>query len=199
MSNTNAPNGFVPQRHGRGGLIRSGMNYAIAAGLANSLFRGDLVYETATSKQIDVAVAAHRVLGVFSGCQYINAQGEVKFSPYYPASVPVLANTTLQAWVYDDPDIVFAAQVSAGFAVTDVGALADVTVATAGNAFTGASGQQLDSTTFSSVAGGGTQMRIETLASALAGGAGQNAYGTNAKVLCRISKAYLSGALTAAG
>lgn len=201
MPNSNAPNGFLAVRQAKGGTIRTGQGYAIAAGLGNSLFTGDFVYETGTAKQVDVISAAHRILGAFDGCQFLNSFGEVKFSPYYPGSQPVLAGSTLQCWVYDDTDLVFMAQMSGAFANTDVGALADVTVATAGNVFTGRSGQQIDSTTLTSAptSGAGTQVRIESLASSLAGGVSQNAYGANAKVLCRISKAYLSSALFAAG
>lgn len=148
MANTNASFGMRPVRHNSGGVVRLG-EYAIATGLASNIFRGDPVVLTNTTNQIDVATAGARLIGVFWGCEYTATDGEQIFRSYWPTGTTVKSGTTVKAWVYDDPETVFEVQCSGAYTDADIGAVADVTMATAGSTLTGTSGAALDSTTIS--------------------------------------------------
>lgn len=189
MSNTNSPSGFKVSKHARGGVSSRMSQYFIASALASNIFRGDGVIPVNTSKRIDVAAATNRLIGVFDGVNYVLANGDTQFRPYWATGTTLKTGTVAQANVYDDPDTLFEIQGSGVIADADVGALADITAAVAGNTLTGTSGQQLDSTTIAS----GTTLRIEEFVDRP-----DNTHGlANAKVLVRISLHYLSGALTA--
>lgn len=190
MPNVNSPVGFKPDKQGNGGLVRPNQ-YFIAGALASNIYRNSCVVPTGTSKQIDVAAATARIIGVFIGCNYVDAGGNTQFRPYWGSGQTIQANTLVEASVYDDPNMVFRVQVSgaAGLAASDVGALADLVIGT-GSTLTGNSGDQLDQTTI----GSGTVFRIEELYNGAE--AYQSTYGQYAKALVRVSKHYLSGAMT---
>lgn len=189
MSNVNTPFGFKPDKQGKGGTVRPNQ-YFIAGALASNIFRNSCVIPTGTSKQIDVATATVRIIGVFIGCNYVDAGGNTQFRPYWGSGQTILANSLVEASVYDDPTMVFRVQVSGtGLAAGDVGALADLVVGT-GSTLTGNSGDQLDQTTIST----GTTFRIEEVFNG--SNSYQTGYGQYAKALVRVSKHYLSGAMT---
>lgn len=135
MANTAAPYGLRPVKR------VDGMPYAGAtstylidpAGYNTNVFYGSVVYINAngyinivTGTGADATTNAwpagssgtSGALGVFVGCEYINAQGQVIFSQYYPA------NTTgvVKAYVVDDPLVLFAAQLDGAADQSDVGA-----------------------------------------------------------------------------
>lgn len=143
MANVDNPNGFTPVRHLTGGVIRAN-EYGIATDYGTAIFTGDLVYLDSDTGKIEVATATvAAVLGVFAGCQFTKENGEIVYSPYWPAAQATLGNADGIAYVYDDPNIVFAAQHDGTGAVTGNGALFDLT-ATAGNTATGRSKQEID-------------------------------------------------------
>lgn len=152
MANLDAPNGFTPAYHLTGGTVRSS-EMRIADQYATSIFSGDLVKLVATGT-IEVAAAGDSVVGVFAGCSYTAADGEVKFSKYWPASTDV-KGAYATAYVYDDPKIVFRAQFDGASGIADIGQMADM-VAGTGNTTTGRSGQEISSTTGTATA----QLRI---------------------------------------
>jgi hypothetical protein len=188
MANSDAPSGLTPAKHLTGGVIRPSV-YSIASGYATSIFTGQLVKSTGTTKGVNVCAATERAVGVFAGCQYIDASGDFQFRPYWPASTTVLSGTTVQAFVYDDPEILFEIQASAGMAVTDIGSVADIT-GTSGSTTTGQSTQELDSSTLS--ASGSAQLKVYELVNRP-----DNDYGTNAKVLVLINEHEMKAAMTA--
>lgn len=53
------------------------------------------------------------VIGVFVGCSYVNAQGQVIYAQYYPANYVAPTGTAITAYVVDDDRAVFQVQ-SAG-------------------------------------------------------------------------------------
>ena len=61
--------------------------YRIASGYNTSIFQGDLVL-VATTGTITRAPAGGTalILGVFNGCSYVDASGEIIFSNYWPGS-----------------------------------------------------------------------------------------------------------------
>lgn len=190
MPNVSRPAGFIARKHLTGGVISLSRHH-IASALAANIFEGDAVIPVNTSKNITVAAATNRIIGVFKGVQYVNAAGEVKFDHNWVSGTVAKTGTTPDAWVYDDPRILFLVQMSGAFALADIGAFADITKAVGGNTLTGISGDQLDSTTV----GTGVAFKIydydrspdNDIASP----------GTNAKVLVGIVLHYHDGAMTA--
>lgn len=159
MANANQPFGLTPVRHYLGGLVRSN-DYRIASALAANIYSGDPVKSAGTGKTITVAAAGNVMLGVFNGCQYTTAVGDVVWSPRWPTGTALLTGSECICDVYDDPHILFEAQVSgsAGLVAGDIGALADVTFATAGSAATGRSGAMVDQATIAQSGGDGLKI-----------------------------------------
>mgnify|MGYP003657598773 CR=1 FL=1 len=95
------------------------------AGYNTNIFNGSIVavntagyleiVTTVGSTSSDVFPAG--VVGVFVGCSFVNAQGQLMFSQYYPA------NTTgvVQAFVIDDDRTVFQVQAAGSLAQTALG------------------------------------------------------------------------------
>ena len=190
MPNVNRAFGFTPRRHLNGGVIALSRHH-IASGLASNIFQGDAVIPTNTSKNINVASAGVRLLGVFDGVQYVNASGEIKFDHFWPSGTVPKTGTTPDAWVYDDPRILFYCQASAGFALADIGAFGDLTKTVAGSTLTGQSGDQWDSATV----GSGTVLKLYDYDRSPDNDI--SSPGTNAKLLVGIVLHYHDGAMTA--
>lgn len=147
MANADTPRGFWPLYHLTGGTVRSKV-YSIASGYNTGIFTGDAVKLVAAGT-IEAAAAGDRILGVFAGCEYTNASGEVIFSKQWPANTTA---TDIKAYVYDDPNIVFGVQSAGSTVAADVGNLGDH-VAGSGNTSTGLSGFELNGTTGTAAAG----------------------------------------------
>lgn len=178
MANVDAAFGLRPVRHYFGGLVRAN-EYAIEPALAADIFRGDPVKSTGTTKRVTVATAGDRMVGVFDGCQYEDAQGNIVYAHYWPTGQTVKTGTVPKAFVFDDPHILFEAQMSGAFAVTDIGAAANL-VFGSGDTATGTSGVEVDS---SAIGGGGEdQVKIVDWVRD-----GANEVGANARVLVLIN------------
>lgn len=187
MANVNRAFGFIPRRHLLGGVIALSRHH-IASGLASNIFTGDAVIPVNTSKNINVAAATNRILGVFKGVQFVNAAGEIKFEHNWASGTVPKTGTTPDAWVYDDPRILFLVSMSGAFALADIGAFADLTKGTAGSTLTGQSGDQIDSTTV----GSGSAFKIYDYDRSP-----DNEVGANARVLVGAVLHYHDGAMTA--
>jgi hypothetical protein len=186
----------MPVRHMGGGLVRSNQ-YTIADQLASNIFTGDLVKSTGTGRNVDVCAAGNRTIGVFNGCEYLNAQGDVIYSPYWPTGTATKGAAGAKAHVFDDPQIAFEAQVSgaAGLVAADVGTFADITTATAGSATTGKSGMEVDQATITATTATGGQVKIIGLVDRP-----DNDYGQYAKALVLINEhEWLAGMTAGAG
>ena len=99
------------------------------AGYAVNIFNGSVVIinangyiniSTATGADIttnNLGGSSIGAIGVFVGCEYINAQGQTIFAQYYPA------NTTgvVRAYVVTDPSVTFQAQLDGAGAQTVLG------------------------------------------------------------------------------
>ena len=134
MANIDAANGFVPLRHLTGGVVRP-QEYIIANGTAANLASGDLV--ALSSGGVVVRASAGGVaLGVFYGAEYIeNSTGDVKFVKVWNNGTTVKANTTVKAYVYDDPNITYKVQGNGTFAAANVGETCNVTLGTFNSTF----------------------------------------------------------------
>lgn len=113
MSSTSAPFGFRPSFHNSGQMRPKA--YTIASAYAANIFSGDPV------KLIDTGVIelgssdgtrsgttdGVSLLGIFAGCQYLDASGKPTISPFWPSGT---TGTEIVAWVYDDPETLFDVQ-----------------------------------------------------------------------------------------
>ena len=167
MANVDAAFGARPVRHLTGGQIRAN-EYKIASETSSNIFTGDFVKLLATG-YIDVAAAGNRILGVFAGCQYTASDGEVKFARYFPTGTTTQGSGDVTAYIYDDPNIVYAIQSAGSADFADIGQLADH-VAGTGDTSTGQSKFEISGTTGTGTAG----MRILGLYETP-----KNAFGTN--------------------
>lgn len=149
MANANRPNGFVPIRHAKGGIIRaSGIPYTFAAAYAANVFSGDAVM-LANTGLVQVATAgATNLLGIFAGVRWTDPDGSVKFARHWTSGQTVKSGTVPELFVYDDPGIVYEVQAYTAsttyFLTTHIGNNADLKANTAGSTATGQSGMELD-------------------------------------------------------
>jgi hypothetical protein len=115
--------------------------YTIASTYAANIFSGDPVKLTDNGViQLGTSdgtrsgtVDGILLLGIFAGCQYLDASGKPTISPFWPSGA---TGTEIVAWVYDDPETLFDVQYtnpSSGTTVqTAVGEEFDWTVASPG-------------------------------------------------------------------
>ena len=154
MSNQNAPFGLKPSSKLGSNYNNEGVTeYKIASGASGNIFSGDLV-KMANTGTILVAAAGDQLLGVFRGCKYTNASGEVIYSSYWPSGT---VSSDAVAFVVDDPNALFEVQSAATGSVvqTVVGNNADI-VYTSGSTVDGQSGVEISGTTAATSA----QLRI---------------------------------------
>lgn len=139
MSSTSAPFGFRASYHNSGQMRPKA--YVIASTYAANIFSGDAVKLTdngviqlgSSDGTRSGTTDGVTLLGIFAGCQYNDATGKPTISPFWPSGA---TGTEIVAWVYDDPETLFAVQYnnpSAGTTMqTAVGEGADWTVASPG-------------------------------------------------------------------
>jgi len=139
MSSTSAPFGFRASYHNSGQMRPKA--YVIASTYAANIFSGDPVKLTDNGViQLGTSdgtrsgtVDGVTLLGIFAGCQYNDATGKPTISPFWPSGA---TGTEIVAWVYDDPETLFAVQYnnpSSGTTMqTAVGEECDWTVASPG-------------------------------------------------------------------
>ena len=162
MATTAAPYGLRPVKR------VDGMPYAGAystylidpAGYAVNIYNGSVVYlnangyinivtgtgaDATTNDWPTGSTSVTGGVGVFVGCSFINAQGQLIFSQYYPAST----TGVVQAFVVDDPMVLFQAQLDGTATQAAVGAntfFAAAQSTSTGNTRTGNSTSALEST-----------------------------------------------------
>ena len=162
MATTASPYGLKPVKRA------DGMAYAGAtsqylidpAGEATNLFYGQVVHigadgyialstatgADATTNALPTGTTLTGSLGVFVGCSYINAQGQQIYGQYYPSGT----TGVVTAYVVDDPNVIFQAQLDGAADQSDVGAntfFAAVQSTSTGSTTTGNSTSALESTT----------------------------------------------------
>jgi len=93
---------------------------------------------------IVLASAAAAVAGVFDGVEYVDANGDIRFSNYWPAPGAVKSGTTVKARIYPATGV-FLVQASAALTQSQVGEYADLVAFVGGSDITGrATAIQLD-------------------------------------------------------
>ena len=151
MSSTSAPFGFRPSYHNSGQMRPKA--YTIASTYAANIFNGDPVkLVDAGTIQLGTSDGTRAgttdgilLLGIFAGCEYIDALGKPTVSNFWPTGTTA---TEITAYVYDDPETLFDVQYanpSAGTTVqTAVGEECDWTpTAPGGSTQTGLSSTSL--------------------------------------------------------
>ena len=106
-----------------GGQVYAGSTrlMSIASGYATSIYYGDVVKRVSNGTiEKDTGTSTATPVGIFLGCTYTNPTTSQKtFSQYYPANT---AASDIQAYVVDDPDVLFkVATVSTGTTVAFYG------------------------------------------------------------------------------
>jgi hypothetical protein len=167
MALTAAPYGLKPVKRA------DGMPYAGAtseylidpAGEATNLFYGQVVHigadgyialstatgADATTNALPTGTTLTGSLGVFVGCEYVNAQGQVINSQWYPSGT----TGVVKAYVVDDPNVLFQAQLDGSAAQTAVGTntfFAAAQSTSTGSTRTGNSTSALESTVVTTTA-----------------------------------------------
>jgi hypothetical protein len=161
MATAAAPYGLRPVKR------TDGMPYAGAtsqylidpAGEATNLFYGQVVIigadgyialSTATGADIttnNLGGNGVGAIGVFVGCEYVNSSGQLVQAQYYPSGT---ANGgTIKAYVVDDPNVLFQAQLDGAGAQTIIGTntfFAAAQSTSTGSTTTGNSTSALDAT-----------------------------------------------------
>ena len=171
MATTATPYGLRPVKRA------DGMPYAGAtseylidpAGEATNLFYGQVVHIGAdgyialstatgadgTTNALPTGTTLTGSLGVFVGCEYVNAQGQLLHSQYYPSGYAAPTGTAIKAYVVDDPNVLFQAQLDGAIDQSDIGAntfFAAAQSTSTGNTTTGNSTSALDATTVTTTA-----------------------------------------------
>lgn len=143
--NPNGPRGFAPVRAASGTPARSN-EYEIDGTYATKLYSGQVVTLFTDGKVRALAAAADVVLGVLDGVEYIDVNGDTRFSPYWPAPGAVKTGTKVKARVFDNPDEQFLIKATANLTQAQVGEFADLSPAlgTGGDDTTGKSTASLD-------------------------------------------------------
>lgn len=183
--NINQPSGFTAIKHATSATpvrVNTGADYALASGLASNIFRGSLVKPTGTGTNIDVvAEGANPSIGSFKGCNYVLANGDTEFRPYWASGTVTQTGSVVEASVFDDPQLLFDAQVSgaAGLVATNIGNTANALIGI-GNALTGQSADMVDQATLSASATN-QQLQIQSLRQQSG-----NVYGQYARALVSI-------------
>ena len=167
MATTAAPYGLRPVKRADG-LPYAGATtqYLIdPAGEGTNLFNGQVVHIGAdgyvalstatgadgTTNALPTGTTLTGSLGVFVGCEYINAQGQLIFSQYYPSGT----TGVVKAYVVDDPNVLFQVQLDGAADQSDIGAntfFAAAQSTSTGSTQTGNSTSAVESTTVTTTA-----------------------------------------------
>ena len=147
MATTASPYGFKAVQ-AMGGRPYAGSTRAFLinpSGYGTNIFNGSLVYVASTgylqlvtadgsdgtTNAFPAGTTLTGAVGVFTGCTYVNAQGQQIWSQYYPAST----TGVVTAYVIDDPYAVFQVQADGAVAQSKLGE--NVTLANAQSTNTG--------------------------------------------------------------
>jgi len=144
MANQDAAFGMRPVKMVGGAPFTGGQSrYRIAANYGTSIFQGDMVAQvTGGGVEVHADGGSVPIVGVFNGCRYTDpTTGKETFSNYYPASTNA---ADIEAFVIDDPNVIFEIQGNAAFPVADLLGNFDIVYTTAGSTVTGISGAELD-------------------------------------------------------
>ncbi|MEY2909093.1 MAG: hypothetical protein RLZZ602_1616 [Pseudomonadota bacterium] len=167
MATSAAPYGLRPVKRADGMPYAGAISHYLIdpAGEATNIFYGQVVHLGAdgyialstatgadgTTNALPTGTTLRGSLGVFVGCEYVNAQGQVIHSQYYPSGT----TGVVKAYVVDDPDVLFQAQLDGSTTIASLGEntfFAAAQSTSTGSTATGNSTSALDATTVSTTA-----------------------------------------------
>ena len=159
MANIDAAFGLRPIGKVGSGVQNMGTTmYTIEDNYGTAIFKGDHVLQSG-GYVIKGTASGATILGVFNGCFYIDPTSKKPtYSNYYPGSINVTSagsisgSTNIDAYIYDDPYMLFEAQCDGTIAKTDIGKNTD-TVLTTGSTVNGLSKNEIDDSTEATTAG----------------------------------------------
>lgn len=159
MANIDAAFGLRPIGKVGSGVQNMGTTmYTIEDNYNTAIFKGDHVLQSG-GYVIKGTASGATILGVFNGCFYIDPTSKKPtYSNYYPGSINVTSagsisgSTNIDAYIYDDPYMLFEAQCDGTLAKTDIGKNTD-TVLTTGSTVNGLSKNEIDDSTEATTAG----------------------------------------------
>lgn len=155
MSSTAQAYGLIPVYHASG--QSRGTKYTILSTYAANIFKGDIV-KMHTDGTINVGDGTSPALGVFAGCEYIDANGKPVESNYWPTGTTA---TNIVAYVHDDQNTMYRVGVSANasdYVQAAVGQQCNVAIGS-GSTSTGLAGGSVSAALVA--AGTLAQLRIE--------------------------------------
>lgn len=166
MAQTAAPYGLRPVKRADGMPYAGAVSHYLIdpAGEATNLFYGQVVHIGAdgyialstatgadgTTNALPAGTTLTGSLGVFVGCEYDNDMGQRVQSQYYPSGA-----LNAVAYVVDDPNVLFQAQLDGAVDQSDIGAntfFAAAQSTSTGSTATGNSTSALDATTVTTTA-----------------------------------------------
>ena len=171
MATVAAPYGLRPVRRADG-LPYAGATseYLIDSGYASNIYYGQVVHIDAngyvalvTGTGADATTndwptgsssGMTGAIGVFVGCEYINAEGQVVHNNMFPTGT-TSGGDDIKCKIIDDPNVLFQAQLDGAADQTDIGAntfFAAAQSTSTGNSTTGISTSALDATTVTTTA-----------------------------------------------
>lgn len=142
---TNGPKGLVPVKAGSGAAQRSNQ-YQISGTGSDVFYRGQPLLILDTGLLSILTAVTDKILGVFSGVEYLATAGDVIFRPYWDAPGSVQTGSQVRATVYDDPFGIFQIFANADLTLDEVAGYYDFTTVagTGGSTVTGQSDLGLD-------------------------------------------------------
>ena len=173
MASTATPYGLKPVKRADGMPYAGAMSQYLIdpAGEASNIFTGQVVHigadgyialvtgtgADATTNDWPTGSSSGMTgaIGVFMGCEYVNAQGQLIHSQYYPSGYAAPTGTAIKAYVVDDPNVLFQAQLDGSGAQTIIGTntfFAAAQSTSTGSTTTGRSTSALDATVVTTTA-----------------------------------------------
>lgn len=152
--NPNGPRGFDVAKAKNGTPSRS--IDARIAGTGSDKFYVGQPLKLVAGLLVVLADDANPVAGVFDGCEYVDTNGDIKFSPFWPAPGAVATGSVVKARIYDANDNLFLIKADEVLDQSDVGLYfaLTTTVGTGGSDITGRSSVILDASSANAAATG---------------------------------------------
>ena len=142
----NGARGFQPYRASNGTPMRAS-EYKILGTYGTKIYRGAPVILNTDGTIIVAADVDSTILVVFDGCEYVDTQGNVVVSPYWPAPGAVKTGTVPKARVFEAQGQQFLVTSDEALVQADVGEFFTLTAFAGGSDVTGQSSIQLDGST----------------------------------------------------
>lgn len=157
MSSTSGYFGMIPAYHNGGGTIRP-EQFQITDAYASTIYQGSPISISSNGKIQILSSSSLPLIGCFDGCEYTDVNGQPHVSNRWPASTATATGSTIVAWCYRDPQIIYSIQGNGPISQSGVGNQAGFNSSSTGNNTTGMSTATIDTALLSGTATG--QLRV---------------------------------------